>query len=138
MHQHFVDNDLKEEWRNQRQQLNEKGRDKHLPKESFVFDDRWDKPAEVKLATHAWKHRALRDQNQTLCPEFLKLIFAQFPGLGFGGVLNKDVVLDNTSDHYKAIIIDFSDCWQWRLPQSFPGGVEGLGSQPEEFRSTEN
>ena len=49
MHQHFVDNDLKEQRRHQRKQLQKKRRHQDFQEQFFIFDQSRYKPADIKL-----------------------------------------------------------------------------------------
>src|SRR6266853_6729926 len=50
MHQHLVDDDLEEQRRDQRKQLQEERRQQHLAEQMPVFVDRAEEPADVEAA----------------------------------------------------------------------------------------
>ena len=51
VHQHLVDHDLEEQWRDQRKQLEEERGGQHLAEQPPVFADRADEPGDIELAS---------------------------------------------------------------------------------------
>ena len=73
MHQHLVDDDLEEQRRNQREQLQKERRDQHLADDMAIFVDGAEKPGDVEAARQVQEPDPARHQNEFAVPHCFKL-----------------------------------------------------------------
>ena len=131
MHQHLVDDHLKEQRRDQGEQLQEERRDQHLAQEMPIFVDRSQKPGDVEPAGDVRQSGPAGHQDQSAVPDREKLGPRHQGGPGRLRRLDQDLVLGGLGDHHEPAVTQGRDGRQGRLGKPRPVGPVGSCLEPE-------
>lgn len=118
MHQDLVDDDLEEQRRDQREQLQEKGRDQDLREQLAVFDDCGNEPLETESGILVQQYRAAGQQNQFARPCLLENRPWQGQWTRLQGVLDQNLVTLDLRENEVMPVLMQGDCRQCGLGEA--------------------
>src|SRR5216684_6065594 len=112
MHEHLVDDDLKEQWADQREDLQEERGDQHLGEEVPILVNCAQEPSDVEPARQIRKRCPPSHQNDTAIPYGLELGALHQLRARRERTLHKNLVLGHFSEHDKAAVVQGRNSWQ--------------------------
>ena len=138
MGQHLVGDDLKEQRRYQREQLQEKRRDQYLAQQTAIFVHRLQEPGDVEPARDIGQRGAARHQDDAAGPVVLKLGALDDLRAVFRGDLDQRIVRGHFADDEKALVFQFDDRRQRKLRQAGPSRGHGPRLQLQILRAAQH
>ena len=136
--QHLVDDDLKEQRRDQREQLEKERSDEDLTQQIAVFVDGLDEPVDAKTVRKLSQADATGHQNQTAIPDSLELLARHQRRPRRHRILNKDPILAGLAEQEITAIAQHGDAGQRCFAEPLPVGVVDPGFQPQFFGTTDH
>ena len=118
--QHLVDDDLEEQRRNQREELEEERGNENLAEQIAVLVDGAEEPADVEAARKIQQRRATCHQHKTAVPDRLELCARHEHRSRRQGILNENLVLAGLAEEEIAAVAQHRDAGQRRLGQPLP------------------
>ena len=131
VHQHLVDDHLKEQWRDKGEHLQKERRDQHLAQKMPIFVDRSHKPGDVEAAGDLRQSGPARHQDQSAVPDREKLGPRHQSGPGRQWRLHQNLVLAGLGDHEESAIAQNCDGGQGRIGKPRPIGPVAFRLEPE-------
>jgi hypothetical protein len=137
VNQHLVDHDLEEQWRDQREDLEEERGDQDFREQRAVADDGRNEPADAKLAVIVGQRRALGQQDQlaALCLLELGAVYRERTRLCW--VLDQHLVACHLGQHEEAAVAAPGDSGQRRAGQPVLGRPHKTGLDAQSLGATQ-
>src|SRR6516164_8563642 len=125
VNQHLVDDDLKKQRRNKREQLKKERRRQHLAKHVAILVNGAEKPADVETARQVDETAAARHQYQVTVPYRLELVARHQAGVRRVRRLDDRLVFPDLPEDDEIAIAQHRNAGQRRRGKSCPFGLVG-------------
>ena len=129
--QNLVDDDLEEQRRNQRKELEEERGDENLAEQIAVLVDGAEEPGDVEAAGKVQQAGATGHQHKTAVPDRLEFCARHEHGPRRQGILNENLVLAGFAEKQIAAVAQHRDAGQRCFCQPLPVRLIGPRLKPE-------